>query len=290
MTGPVASTTPDGTRLHLQHGPIDLIIEAIGEPDAVALGYRRAWERFQPLLDDLVAELPLLRRPFGDEHRTLRDPVARRMAAAVARFPDTFVTPMAAVAGAVADEICEAMWPDNGTLRRCAVNDGGDIAVRLSPGASFVVGLVPLPERPALLGSTTILAEDPSRGIATSGRHGRSFSLGVADAVTVLAVDAATADSGATLVANAVDLPGHPAILRVPAVELDPDSDLGHLEVTVDVGSLSDREVERALSAGLAEAERMRTAGVIDAAVLCLEGRVISTGRFRPAPGLGNAS
>ncbi|MGZ5329561.1 MAG: UPF0280 family protein, partial [Actinomycetota bacterium] len=64
MTGPVAARTPDGSRLHLQHGPIDLIVEAWGEPADVADAYRRAWERFQPLLDELVAELPALRRPL----------------------------------------------------------------------------------------------------------------------------------------------------------------------------------------------------------------------------------
>ena len=50
------------------------------------------------------------------------------------------------------------------------------------------------------------------RGIATSGWRGRSFSLGIADAVTVLAATAAEADAAATVIANAVDLPGHPAI------------------------------------------------------------------------------
>ena len=66
MSGPVAARTADGSRLHLQHGPIDLIIEAWGEPAEVADAYRRAWERFQPLLDELVAELPTLRRPLDD--------------------------------------------------------------------------------------------------------------------------------------------------------------------------------------------------------------------------------
>ena len=70
-------------------------------------------------------------------------------------------------------------------------------------------------------------ADDPSRGIATSGRHGRSFSLGIADAVTVLARTASQADAAATIIANAVDLPGHPAIVRCRRDELQPDSDLG---------------------------------------------------------------
>jgi ApbE superfamily uncharacterized protein (UPF0280 family) len=282
MSGPVAAPL-DGGRLHLQHGPIDLIVDASGGPEAIAAAYRRAWDRFVPLLDELVEELPLLRTPVGGGHEDLRGAVARRMAAAVSRFPDRFVTPMAAVAGAVADEICDAMWTSDAALGRCAVNDGGDIAIRLGPGTTFVVGVVPRPHRPDLLGAATIREADPVRGVATSGRHGRSFSLGIADSVTVLATDAAVADAAATLVANAIDLPGHPAIRRTPAVELEPDSDLGRRLVTTGVGRLAGAEIEVALAAGLAEAERMRSDGTIEAAVLCLEGRAVVAGHLRTA-------
>ena len=272
MSGPVAATTPDGSRLHLQHGPIDLIVEAWGPPGEVAGAYRRAWERFQPMLDELVAELPTLRRPLG-EGETLTGRVARRMAAAVRPFADRFITPMAAVAGAVADEIC-AVMVSGGELRRAYVNDGGDIALFLTPGETLDVGLVPVPDRPALLGKAAVRHDDPVRGVATSGRHGRSFSLGIADAVTVLADPAARADAAATLLANAVDLPGHPSIRRVPANELEPDTDLGSTMVTAEVGALTDDEAARALRAGVAEAERMRAEGLIAAAVLCLGDRV----------------
>lgn len=272
MSGPVAATTPDGSRLHLQHGPIDLIVEAWGSPSEVAAAYRRAWERFQPLLDELVAELPALRRALG-EADPLSGPVARRMAAAVRPFADRFITPMAAVAGAVADEICGVMVSGS-ELRRAYVNDGGDIALFLTPGETLDVGLVPVPDRPALLGRATVRHDDLVRGVATSGRHGRSFSLGIADAVTVLADTAARADAAATLIANAVDLPGHPSIRRVPANELEPDTDLGSTMVTAEVGALTDDEAARALHAGVAEAERMRAEGLIAAAVLCLGDRV----------------
>ena len=275
MSGPVAATTPDGSRLHLQHGPIDLIVEAFGEPADVAGAYRRAWDRFQHVLDELVEELPALRRPL-DPSGGPSGRVARRMAAAVRPFSDRFITPMAAVAGAVADEICAEMTAH--ALHRAYVNDGGDIALYLTEGATFDVGLVPLPHRPALLGKATVRASDPVRGVATSGRHGRSFSLGIADAVTVLAGDAARADAAATLIANAVDVPGHEAVRRVPASELDPDSDLRERPVTVEVGELGPDEVRRALAAGVAEAEEMRGGGLIAGAVLCLRDRVAVVG------------
>ncbi len=273
MSGPVAATTPDGSRLHLQHGPIDLIVEATGPSEAVAAAYRRAWERFRPLLDELVDELALLRRPL-EPGSAPSGAVARRMAAAVAPFTDRFITPMAAVAGAVADEIVSVVAAED--LSRAYANDGGDIALHLAPGESFRVGLVPVPERPALLGAATIRAGEPVRGIATSGRSGRSFSLGIADAVTVLAPDAARADAAATLIANAVDLPGHPAITREAADALQPDSDLGGRRVTTQVGELTPAETAAALQAGRAEAERMRAAGLITAAVLCLNDQVAS--------------
>lgn len=273
MSGPVAATTQDGSRLHLQHGPIDLIIEAWGERDEVARAYRRAWERFQPMLEELVAELPALRRP-AMASGAFSGRVARRMANAVRPFADRFITPMAAVAGAVADEVCEAMIGDGSNLRRAYVNDGGDIALHLSDGETFDVGLVAVPQRATVLGRMTVSAHQPIRGVATSGRHGRSFSLGIADSVTVLADCAARADAAATLIANAVDLPAHPAISRVPASELDPESDLGARLVTTEVGSLTSEEVDRALGAGVIEAERMRSRGLIEAAVLCMNDRV----------------
>jgi len=268
--GPFAATTPDGSRLHLQHGPIDLIVEASGDRDEVLEAYRLAWARFQHVLEELVSELPALRRPLDGS--TLKGPVARRMAAAVEPFGDMFVTPMAAVAGAVADEICAEMTTS--ALERAYVNDGGDIAIWLAPGTSFRIGLVPIPDRPSLLGSATVRAADPVRGVATSGRHGRSFSLGIADAVTVLGRTAASADVAATLLANAVDLPGHPAVHRRRAVELAPDTDLGDRLVTVSVGSLAEDEVGEALAAGVDQAQRMRSAGLLEAAVLCLNGQV----------------
>ena len=117
----------------------------------------------------------------------------------------------------------------------------------------------------------------PVRGIATSGQGGRSLSLGIADAVTVLAHDGAAADAAATLIANAVDVNG-PTIRRRPARSLQEDSDLGELPVVVAVGPLSGDDIDAALQAGLAEAERMRLAGLIEGAFLSLRGHHRTTG------------
>lgn len=264
---------PDGRRLHLHDGPIDVILEAFGPACEVDAAYRAAGARFVTVLDELCGELLFLRQPCSQETLWPQGAVARRMVAAVMPYAaEYFITPMAAVAGAVAEEILAAMVAA-ADLSSVYVNDGGDIALHLSPDEKFVVGMVERPDRPSLLGTTTVHAADPVRGIATSGWRGRSFSLGLADAVTVLADRAAAADAAATIIANAVDVPSHPAVVRVPACELAPDSDLGDRLVTQAVGELTLNEVTCALTEGARAAERLLRIGLIRSAALSLQGQ-----------------
>jgi uncharacterized protein len=265
----------DGSRLHLQDGPIDLIVEASGNEANVRAAYKAAARRFDGLLDELCGELAILRQAADPKCCLLRGIVARRMHEAVAPFAsDHFITPMAAVAGAVAEEILGAML-GAAQLQRAYVNNGGDIALHLGDGEQFTVGLMDRPDSDGLMWTMIIYGDDPSRGVATSGRHGRSFSLGIADAVTVLARTASQADAAATIIANAVDLPGHPAIERRPAQDLQPDSDLGARPVTLDVGELSRGEIDDALEAGAACARKLLAAGLIDGATLRLQGETV---------------
>ena len=238
-------------RLHLQHGPIDLIIEAFGAPSEVQAAYRQAADRFGDILPTLVKELAVLRQPVGDACPLLRGPVARRMAEAVWPYRDIYITPMAAVAGSVADEMLAALVRGR-TLAKAYVNNGGDIAFHLAPGRELRAGIFV----DALDGAVRLTHDRPVRGIATSGWGGRSFSLGIADAVTILAANAAAADAAATVVANAVDA-DHPAVERRKARDLDPDSDLGELLVTTRVGDLPAEIVAAALDHGAAEARRL---------------------------------
>jgi ApbE superfamily uncharacterized protein (UPF0280 family) len=275
---PQIALLPDGKRLHLQDGPIDLVLEAKGLNADVRAAYDAAAHRFTGLLDELCTELAELRQPADPVRCTLDGVVARRMHAAVAPFAsDHFITPMAAVAGSVAEEILGAMLAAS-RLERAYVNNGGDIALHLAEGEHFSVGLLDRPDRQGLLRAMTMDADDPARGVATSGRHGRSFSLGIADAVTVLARTASQADAAATIIANAVDLPGHPAVIRCPANELQPDSDLGSRLVTRDVGGLAEDEVEAALRAGASQAQQLFAAGLIEGAVLRLLGETVGVG------------
>jgi uncharacterized protein len=256
MNGAVSARLPDG-RLHLQHGPIDLVILA------TEVEYGRATRRFATVLEELVRELALLRTPIGEAYPLARGEIARRMVAAVWPHRARFITPMAAVAGAVADEMLEAMQPSG----KAYVNNGGDIAVHLPRGMTFDAGVVNNPQRPMV--DATIRLEEPC-GIATSGWRGRSQSLGIADAVTVVADCGAVADAAATMIANAVNAE-HPAIRRLPARAVKEDSDLGELPVTVDVGPLPLALVRAALDAGREVAAAMRACGFIRAAYLSLQ-------------------
>lgn len=278
-----ARMLPDGQRLYLQDGPIELILRAWGAPDCVRAAQRAAVARAATILDELCAELPILRADARVPGPLAHGIVARRMQRAVAPHAARgFITPMAAVAGAVAEEVLAAMRAA-APLRRAFVNNGGDIALHLAPGQRLAAGLVDRPDRPSLFARAAIDAADPVRGLATSGWRGRSHSLGIADAVTVLADTAAAADAAATIVANAVDLPGHPAVTRVPASELDPDSDLGPRPVTRAVGPLRPVEIDAALAGGEAEARRLLAAGLIRAAALHLAGVTRLVGAAAPA-------
>ena len=335
-----------GNRLHLNEGPIDLVIWADGAPEAVAAAYRAAERRFDGLLAELVAELALLRRPLGGDAEAhivpgvspthaasegshavaasaflssrpersaepgprsrervlgpgsrilrsaqfrddkqgaqleLKGAIARRMAQACWPYRAQFITPMAAVAGAVAEAVLGSMMAattPTAPLKRAYVNDGGDIALHLAPGASLVIGVVRSLEKAVPEGEVRIDWNSPVRGIATSGWRGRSFSLGIADAVTVLARDAPSADAAATIIANAVNI-DDPAVVRRPARALDPDSDLGDRPVTVEVGVLGGAQIEAALTSGVAMAEHLRSAGLIEGALLALAGEWRSVG------------
>ena len=243
------------SRLHLNHGPIDLIIGVWGSEKNRALAQGAARARFATMLEELVSELVELRGVFDPEHE-FTTPVACRMASAIKPFAGKyFITPMAAVAGSVADEVLAAML-EAAALPRAFVNNGGDIAVHVEDNENLAIGIVSRPDAPtpAIDRQAVIGANSGIGGIATSGRHGRSFSLGIADAVTILGTCAAEADAAATIVANRVDI-NSANIMRIPARDLDLDSDLGDRLVVTNVGPLTDRQIAIALNQGASLAE-----------------------------------
>jgi len=289
-------------RWHFQHGPIDCVIGADGDAAAIAAAIDDAWSRFGGILAELVGELALLRTDLASVEGAAvapTGPIARRMVAAcrAQAAGGRFITAMAAVAGSVAEELIGFF--ERPGIARAYVNNGGDIALHLAPGASFEVGIVADPER-ALRGAGpegrfSVEAASGVRGVATSGWRGRSFSLGIADSVTVLASTASVADAAATVIANAVDV-DDPRIRRLPANAVRDDSDLGARLVTRDVPPLPESLVELALERGASEGAAQVEAGTVHAAALCLQGRVrlcerraafdtlVERGRDRPSP------
>mgnify|MGYP000066466895 CR=1 FL=1 len=274
-------------RWHFQHGPIDLVLQVNGDDSHCQQALAAAWTRFETILPELVAELPLLRTPVTQlEGHAFKGKVAQRMGQAAQALAwaaaDGFVTPMAAVAGAVAQEVVDVLAQQG--VRRAYVNNGGDIALHLQAGEVWRVGLVSdlskalasHAHNELLTDGQFLVAHDmPVRGVATSGWSGRSFSFGVADSVTVLAATAAQADVAATLIANRVNL-DHPGIVRRPANSLRDDSDLGERLVTVDVPlGLPSAKVTAALQLGLDCALALQARGQLHAAFLCCQGQMV---------------
>ncbi|NPT61674.1 UPF0280 family protein [Paraburkholderia elongata] len=281
----------DAARWHWQHGPIDLILSADGEPSAVQAAYAVCWARFVDVLPELVGELKLLRQPVPSNAAhsdcALKGPVACRMWSACHPHRSRYITPMAAVAGSVADELITAFAREG--ISRAFINNGGDIALYLTEGQQYRVGVFAdvavfsgtrLSGDQALDANLTLDATMPIRGVATSGWRGRSFSLGIADSVTVLARNAAAADAAATMIANAVNL-DHAGIVRRPASSLKDDSDLGDMLVTVDVPALPQPLIDFALARGFEAAQRLQKQGLIEGAALFLQGRVRVAGTHR---------
>lgn len=266
MTRPYAAILPCGDRLHLQHGPIDLVI---GADERRHEAFDAAARRFETVLIELVEELAELRKPLTSKSEFPRGDIAFLMDQASRPFSqDHFITPMVAVAGAVADTILQAMLKV-GPLKRAYVNNGGDIAIHLDGEQEFTTAISS--HDGTELGRIALSDRSKINGIASSGRFGRSFSLGIADNVTVLAETAVKADAAATLIANAVDLPNHASISRVPACSLYPDSDLGERLIVTNCNSLSRHDQRAAVLNGERKAQGFCDRGLIAGAAIFLQ-------------------
>jgi ApbE superfamily uncharacterized protein (UPF0280 family) len=280
MDRPSVEFLSGGSRLHLQHGPIDLIIGADGDRFNA---FFAAQKRFDTVLQSLADTLEELRLPFTLDLPEPGCPIGRRMHEAAIPFVDMYLTRMICVAGSVADGVLAAMKGID-QLPRAYVNNGGDIALHLTRGTQFDTAIMSHDNQ--MLGTLNLTYDHGVGGIATSGRHGRSQSMGIADAVTVLAKDAATADVAATLIANAVDLPDHSVIRREPASHSNPGSDLGQRLIVTDCGRLTKAEIGMALDRGADVAQQMIDDGKIIDAALFLQGesKILGQGRITSTP------
>jgi len=258
-------------RLRVEWGPVSLVLSARWpdgpRPNGLETGARRALT----VLEELAGLRRLLALDVGQIRNDGALPgTVRSMVEAARPYAEETVTPLIAVAGAVADAVADALVEQGATW--AVVSNGGDVALRLAPGESASVGLVPRGAAAAPVAKVEVGAEDRVGGVATSGLGGRSLTLGIADAATVFADRAVSADVAATLAGNAVNVDS-PAVERVLAESMDPETDLRGRLVTREVGPLSAAEVDRALDRGAAWAEAAVEAGRIRGAILTLRGR-----------------
>lgn len=253
-------------RVRVERGPVSLVLSAWkgGSPQAeVCL---RAGALVDDILRTITAVLPALSRPWplsspgefpaaeggaGAPETVRLVPLRMWQAARDTGHPE--MTPMCAVAGAVADALADVVFAAlggpasvSGDAVRVVVSNGGDVSLRLTPGSSVTVGLVPALSAPGIDEVITVRAEEPVRGVATSGLGGRGLTQGVADAVTVFAAGGALADALATRLCNASRLES-PRVRCVPAEVLRPGCDIAGLPVTAHVGALTREEKEAAL-------------------------------------------
>ena len=248
-------------RLFLQHGPINIVLEAFGIDKNLA--YRNVKKYFETILDELVLDLELLKKEVV-LNRKFNNKISQSMQDATERFAPTFITPMAAVAGSIADNILRVLI-NNTNLEKAYVNNGGDVSFYLNKNQIMKSSLASIPNM-----ITEIKYKDKSRGIATSGWRGKSFSRGIADSVTVLADNAAMADAAATMIGNAVDIYNHPKIKKRPANEMYEDSDLKNLLITIEVGILTKVEIKEALKNGYQTALQYIQKDLINSALIQL--------------------
>jgi len=218
--------------------------------------------------------LPVLRQKGYRITQTLNmPPVVRNMVEAVKAIDETTMTPMAAVAGAVADMVKDRLLRED--IDFISVNNGGDISLFSRARRTMRIGIGDIGSgAPARY----VIKVEGFRecGAATSGFGGRSFTLGLADTATVIAATGAIADAAATLICNETNVETD-RVIRKRAAEIDPCSDIGEEWVTVEIGALDDSLIKEALGRGLACARRLKDRFAILDAVITLRGRLATT-------------
>ena len=208
-------------------------VEAFG--DGAGAAVERGWRRFETVLDELVAELPTLRRDGRRDRRLARTGRAANASRPAGRIRERFITPMAAVAGAVADEMIAAMaQPESPRPTSTTAATSRCIS---APGERLRVGVVADPDRATRhghrLAARRRLRSRRRRCRCAAWRRAAGADAagasGIADSVTVLAASGAAADAAATMIANAVDVdqPGDPTPAARATSTTTPTSAIG---------------------------------------------------------------
>jgi len=248
-------------------GPMRLVIRAWNKKQPQTKLARRAAEESISYLERIARCRPLLSRPIPDIEDLPGDELALGMINSTRAIGDHDLTPMAAVAGTIADAV--ANWLFEREATRVIVDNGGDIAVRLAKGESVTVGVRPRVTSRHISHVINLDSDHSAWGVTTSGVGGRSLTRGIASAVTVLSTRASVADAAATAIANACFVKDD-RIIQQPAAKMDPISDLKDIPVTTEVGPLSSEKVLAAIKSARQKAEDLSDKGIILGAFIAL--------------------
>ncbi|RLB21383.1 MAG: UPF0280 family protein [Deltaproteobacteria bacterium] len=260
----------DRGRVMAECGPMRLLIfAAVGGVPQVRECVRAAKESFR-YLERVALLYKLLKRPPQTIQGDMEDHLARRMIQAAMAVGDQDLTPMAAVAGAIADEVADFLITRG--MTRVVVSNGGDIAVRLKESEPVSVGVCPEEDKNRIFGRILLDCSQEDWGVATSGLGGRSLTRGIASAATVVAGDAATADAAATAIANSTFVEDE-QVFQAPAEQMDPNTDIPGIPVTLRVGEISEETKLSGLCRGRRKAEGLIEKGVILGAYIAIKGR-----------------
>jgi ApbE superfamily uncharacterized protein (UPF0280 family) len=266
--------TLDDQVVLVECGPMRMFIdgsyEGVRQPEVC----RSGGETAIGFLEQIANHWDALKMPAISYSAAPEGLLAHTMWLAAFEIGDSDLTPMAAVAGTIADATADFLA--EGGLTRVIVNNGGDIAVRMTRGETVSVGIRPDVNRPRVSHRLLLRYEEGVGGICTSGLGGRSFTRGVASAATVFANRAAIADAAATSIANATFIKTA-EVSRQFADKIDPDTDLKGIEVTTSVGSLSEDEIDTALEQGIARTEELMGRGLIKGACVAVKSRMRCT-------------
>ena len=277
MTDQIILSLEDQTGVMAENGPMRMIIQAWnrGKPD---LEMASEAARFSFACLEQVAK--------HHEHLTQqpRDlplglgPIPRTMVESVMATGEKDLTPMAAVAGSIADAVAD--WLFTRGMSRVIVNNGGDIAIRLAENETARVGIRTRIDNSSISQMVELTGIDyPSWGINTSGLGGRSLTRGIASAVTAFARNSSLADAAATSIANACFVRDD-AIVQAPAQMVDPHTDIPGVLVTIKVGKLKKGNVLQAMKKALIRAEQYSEAGIIKGALIAVENEFLVTHEF----------
>lgn len=284
----------DGKSVLAENGPMRMTIQAWdhGRFDT-DLTVKSAWFAFSCLKQVASHASVVMSRNTGTVHRpekgeasTCLDkaspclseaPIALQMVKSVMAFDEPDLTPMAAVAGTMADAVAD--WLFQRGMTRVIVDNGGDISIRLSGSETARVGIRTDINSPLISHVMVLDARNSSWGVNTSGLGGRSLTRGIASAVTVIAKTSSMADAAATALANACFAEDE-NIVQVPAEKVDPNTDIPGVPVTVRVGALKPDTVIRSLKSSLTRAEGYVKQGLIHGALIAAGGRAVRTRCF----------